>query len=140
MDAPNGKTTAIEHFAPVQNDSGGLTPGDSPTVNDKRDGTGVAAGTEPPTADQIEERNKGWFAYLKTRNFWIVLLLGSVHFEFDPGKPTLTEILQASAGALYHWHEYLLWAARCATFLHPCLPDFLELSSSQPSLYFHYPL
>lgn len=32
------------------------------------------------TADEIEEGKAGWFTYLKTRNFWIVLLLGRVLF------------------------------------------------------------
>ena len=26
--------------------------------------------------DEIDESNKGWFAYFTTRNFWIVLVLG----------------------------------------------------------------
>ena len=32
------------------------------------------------TADEIEEGKGGWFAYLRTRNFYIALLLGYMFF------------------------------------------------------------
>ena len=41
--------------------------------------SGSAGGSGQPEqtiADIREERSKGWFAYLKTRDFYVVLLLG----------------------------------------------------------------
>ena len=35
------------------------------------------------TIDEIEESNKGWFAYFGTRNFWIVLVLGYLDLAID---------------------------------------------------------
>lgn len=39
-----------------------------------------ALGTQAAVADieEIEEREKGWFAYFRTRNFYIVLVLGYI--------------------------------------------------------------
>ena len=38
---------------------------------------GVAGHTEGvTTVEEIEESKKGWFAYFKTRNFYIVLITG----------------------------------------------------------------
>ncbi len=70
MEAQNGKTTAIEQVAPVKGFQDGPKPTDSPVEHAAPDAVGRS------TADEIEEGNKGWFAYIKTRNFWIVLLLG----------------------------------------------------------------
>lgn len=41
------------------------------------------------TVEEIEESEKGWFAYFKTRNFYIVLLLGHV----DRHIPSLSPLL-----------------------------------------------
>ena len=45
----------------------------------EREASGGAGGVgeaEQTIADIREEHSKGWFAYLKTRDFYIVLLLG----------------------------------------------------------------
>lgn len=75
MESHHGKTSAIEQV----DDRGDGTTSNSPV--------GEYAAPEVvgmSTADEIEEGNKGWFAYIKTRNFWIVLLLGYIitHRDF----------------------------------------------------------
>ena len=66
MEAQVGKSSTIEQVAPIDYDGKGLTSSHSSPVHAQPE----------TTADEIEEGKAGWFTYLKTRNFWIVLLLG----------------------------------------------------------------
>jgi hypothetical protein len=75
MEAQNGKSSANEHVAPPSYEGKGLPSSNSSPVDDQPDPTSLA------TADAIEEGKAGWFTYLKTRNFWIVLLLGLVPLQ-----------------------------------------------------------
>jgi len=72
MEAQNGKTTAIEQVAPVKASHDGVLLSSSPIEHAAPKVAGMT------TADEIEDGSRGWFAYIKTKNFWIVLLLGSV--------------------------------------------------------------
>ena len=72
MEVHNGKSTALEQVAPVDHDTGDPTSGSISSPHAQPETTGLE------TADEIEGSNQGWFAYLRTRNFYIVLLLGSV--------------------------------------------------------------
>ena len=78
MEAQNGKTTAIEQVVPVKTSSDGVPLSSSPIENAAPEVAGMT------TADKIEDGSRGWFAYIKTRNFWMVLLLGSVPPEIRP--------------------------------------------------------
>lgn len=64
------KTTAIDRVAPIEDDTKGSPSSSFSPVH----ATPEVAGTT--TADEIEESKTGMFAYMKTRNFYIVLLLG----------------------------------------------------------------
>ncbi len=88
MDLPNGKSTGVEKTAGLSGDpvspAGSSSPVHSaPEVigpsGDEEDGKRVA-GETTTTVDEIEDGKGGWFAYLRTRNFWIVLLLGYALF------------------------------------------------------------
>ena len=81
MDAHNGEKgqTAVANTVPageIRN-----LPSDStvpvhgpPEVVGTYNGKG--ASREDVVVDEIDESKKGWFAYLKTKNFYIVLVLG----------------------------------------------------------------
>ncbi|KAI4197783.1 MAG: hypothetical protein LQ350_005688 [Teloschistes chrysophthalmus] len=74
------KGTAVEHYAPASAEQGSLpvdevtAAHDSPKIT-ATDGNGSG---EPivTTADELEASQKGRFAYFKTKDFYIVLVLG----------------------------------------------------------------
>lgn len=70
MEAHNCKTSAMEQIAPIDDSK------DVSTFDSSPNGHASPEVEDMSAADEIEEGNKGWFAYIKTRNFWIVLLLG----------------------------------------------------------------
>lgn len=70
MENGNGKSSTIEQIAPIE-DSNDLS-GSHASAH------GQPEVTEMSTADEIDQGKRGWFAYLRTRNFYIVLMLGSV--------------------------------------------------------------
>lgn len=78
-----GKPSAIERATPVTHNTKGNPSSDSSPVHSapeivRVDGenTGGESAVGTTTLDAIEEGKGGWFAYLKTRNFYIVLVLG----------------------------------------------------------------
>ena len=80
MDIHNGKPSATEQVDPITDDTKGLPLGISsnPHATPEVIGVGYGAGSESAgvNADEIRASKGGWFAYLKTRNFYLVLLLG----------------------------------------------------------------
>ena len=72
MASPGGKSPTIEHVDPITIDDKGLSSNNSPPTSAQPGVQNVA------TADEIEEGRRGWFSYLRTKNFYIVLLLGLV--------------------------------------------------------------
>ncbi|KAL8799248.1 MAG: hypothetical protein Q9223_006222 [Gallowayella weberi] len=82
MEGVDGKSGVSEHYAPVPAGK------DSPTSNDVNPAhcapevTGINedddADAAVTTVEEVEASQKGWFAYFKTRDFYIVLLLGQV--------------------------------------------------------------
>ena len=63
------KSSTIEQVNAIEDDSKGAPSSSSSPTH---------AQPDLITADEIDHRKGGWFAYLRTRNFYIVLLLGSV--------------------------------------------------------------
>ena len=83
METHNAKTTATEQVAPIESEAKGLPSSSaSSPVHAQPEVTGFE------TADEIEDGKRGWFAYLKTRNFYIVLLLGSVFYKHHEERTT----------------------------------------------------
>lgn len=78
MDATNGKTTAVEHYANVNNDTKDPTLLSSTPVKTSPSHTGANEDSidGETSVETLEAGKGGWFAYLKTRNFWIVIVLG----------------------------------------------------------------
>ena len=80
MDMHNGKPSATEQVDPITDDTKGSPLGSSsdPYATPEVIGIGYGAGTESAgvNADEIQASKGGWFAYLKTRNFYLVLILG----------------------------------------------------------------
>ena len=70
MNAANAKSPAVEQVAPVDHDHKNLPSESSSPVDAQPDISTLV------TVDEIENDKEGWFAYLRTRNFYIVLLLG----------------------------------------------------------------
>lgn len=82
MEPQNGKITAVEHLAPITHDtkgstSTGISPAHAaPEVVGINDGDAAGRRAQTTSADEIDEAKGGWFAYLRTRNFYVVLILG----------------------------------------------------------------
>lgn len=82
MDAHNGENgkTAIANTVSAAETKGSPLSGTTlvhgaPKVVHVHNGGDAWRGGEV-TVEEIDESEKGWFAYFKTRNFYIVLLLG----------------------------------------------------------------
>jgi len=100
MQSTNGKTTAVEHYANVNDDCKATDPAAPSPVhtapetvptgynaygnNDAKAAPealpiddGVERTTEgETTVEALEVGKGGWFAYMRTWNFWIVIVLG----------------------------------------------------------------
>lgn len=73
MERHDGKSVVTESYAPRP----------ARTDSDHSSGAGSAHGTLEDTAavttvEELQATKKGWFAYFKTRDFYIVLALGYV--------------------------------------------------------------
>ena len=144
MDTHIGKTSAIEQINPITDDSKHL-PSSSPspqrTVPEViASGDGAQGENVGENSDEIQAGKAGWFAYLKTRNFYIVLLLGygSTKFPISAERAvSYAEICATQAGPspLHHSHQYILFAPCSTTLLHSCIPDFVELYPSHVGLW-----
>lgn len=80
MEIHRGKLPAIEQIAPITDEAKDLPVSSSSPVHAAPEAIGYGHGAEGETgretADDIKASRGGWFAYLKTRNFYLVLLLG----------------------------------------------------------------
>ena len=78
MKMTSTKATGIEPFAPIEND--GKVPTETLTVPIEHTQSQMISGNgeeqAAETVQELQESKKGYFAYLRTRNFYIVLLLG----------------------------------------------------------------
>lgn len=80
MGANPGKQDVVEHYAPTNEDQGSSSSSaqarhGTPQITRGNNGASDGEGIVTPL-DEIEERHQGWFAYFKTRDFYIVLVLG----------------------------------------------------------------
>lgn len=82
MDTHHGQVSAIpiEHTHAVTRDTKELPSSSSYPVHAAPEVIGLGEGAEgertTENADAIQRSNGGWFAYLKTKDFYLVLLLG----------------------------------------------------------------
>ena len=86
MDIHNGKPSATEQVDPITDDTKGFPLGSPSNTHATPEviGVGYGAGSESAgvNADEIQASKGGWFAYLKTRNFYLVLILGYGDFLY----------------------------------------------------------
>lgn len=75
------KSASVDHVSPVKVSGEGTSSPTSPQLGHAP--PEVIADQENPV-EEIEKGKKGWFAYLKTRNFYIVLVLG---YDGPPCRP-----------------------------------------------------
>ena len=68
MEATSGKLTAIDQVAPIEDDQKVSPSSSASRVHAEPEVIGVTA------LDEIDK--PGFFAYLKTKNFYLLLLLG----------------------------------------------------------------
>ena len=99
MASATGKTTATEHFAPTNGESSPepispihAAPEFFGPTGDKHE-AGATTHEEANSADRLDQEKTGWFAYLTTRNFWIVLVLGQVLALCITGTNTFSTLL-----------------------------------------------
>ena len=144
MDTHSGKTSATEQIHPITGDTKALPSSNSSPLHTAPEVIGIGDGAEGENAgenaDETQARKGGWFAYLKTRNFYIVLLLGYgvIIISISPeGAISYAEMCatQAGPGPLHHGHQYILFAPCGPTLLHSCIPDFVELYPSYAGLW-----
>ena len=81
MSIQNGKDGVTEHFAPASAEPRSSSPSDAKLVHGNPEITDIKDDTNDPdgavtTIDELEASKKGRFAYFKTRDFYIVLVLG----------------------------------------------------------------
>ena len=95
MDIHHGKPSATEQVDPITDDTKGSPLGSSPDPHATPEviGVGYGAGSESAgvNADEIQADKGVWFAYLKTRNFYLVLILGYgnfIHLRYPHGVST----------------------------------------------------
>jgi hypothetical protein len=72
----------------------------------------------------LENKKTAWWAYLTTRDFWLVLLIGYVHLSAQ--DPRLIRV-QTSPCPLHHCYQHLLFSPLQQGNLYPSLPDSLQL-------------
>lgn len=73
----------IEHYTPAPAEQTSPFPNGAKPVHGAPEVTGVKDDASPAdnivaSVEDIEASRRGWFAYVKTRDFYIVLLLGCV--------------------------------------------------------------
>lgn len=73
MEATNGKVTAIDQVAPIDDDIKVSPPSSASPVHAEPEVIGMTA------LDEIDK--PGFFAYLKTKNFYLLILLGYVRLR-----------------------------------------------------------
>lgn len=99
MDIHSGKPSATEQVDPITDDTKGSPLGSSsdPHATPEVIGLAYGAGTESAgvNADEIQASKGGWFAYLKTRNFYLVLILGQVLALCITATNTFSSLLAA---------------------------------------------
>ena len=79
MDSFYGKDPANQQVTPTDDSQLATSSESSPVTHAAPEIIGVHDGSRAggdTAIDEIEESQTGWFAYFKTRNFWIVLVLG----------------------------------------------------------------
>ena len=100
--------SAVEHTTPVNDDLGQEIKGSLTASTPVEHATDEEAGATD--VDALAKRS-GWFSYLKTRNFWIVLVLGQVLSLCDTGTNTFSSLLSAepwSIPAFQNFWNYVL--------------------------------
>lgn len=137
MEAHGGKSTAIEQFAPVTDHSKDSPSSTSSPVHAAPEAIGFNDGenTEVGPVAPIEKSEVGWFAYLKTRNFYLVLLLGYLHSKCPEPVLAADSRIQAGPGTLHNCDKHFHCAARRAIILDTCVSDPMELYTSRSSLW-----
>ena len=84
------------------------------------------------SVEDIDESKKGWFVYFKTKDFYIVLLLGYIlppNFPIDSNRIAEKET-KSSPSPLHHRYQHLLVPPCRSRHLHPRLPNLLQLRPS----------
>ena len=80
MDTHGGELTAIDQVHSSTRDTKELPSSSTIPVHGTPEVTGIDDGAEgegaEETVDAIQKSKGGWFAYLRTREFYLVLLLG----------------------------------------------------------------
>ena len=149
MDTHHSDLTAIEQIPSVSHDTKEFASSRTVPVHATPEVVGTedkpAGGRDGDHLDASQGSKGRWFAYLKTREFYLVLLLG-----YDI---TMIQLLpkvavsyaemyatQANPSPLSDSHQYLLIAPCGSQLLHPRFSDFVELYRPRAGLWLLYNL
>ena len=125
MDEKTGISTAADlhqasHALPTQAHA---TTHAAPEILDNSDLQDPDA-APPQTAEELQERRNGRFSYLKTKNFYIVLLLG-YRLRHPPFITIfILTLQQPGPRPLYHLHQHLFLPPRYPRHLYSRLSNF----------------
>ena len=149
MDTHGGDLTAIEHIPTVSHDTKEFPSSSTVPVHATPEVVGI---DDKPASERngdhlsaIQGSKGRWFAYLKTREFYLVLLLGygirRIHLR-PKVAVSYAEMYgtQANPGPLSDSHQYILIAPCGTQLLHPRLSDFVELYRPRAGLWLLYNL
>ncbi|KAL8691547.1 MAG: hypothetical protein Q9224_004154, partial [Gallowayella concinna] len=110
MDGHDGKSGATEHYTPAPAGK------DSPNSTEVRPVHGVPEVTginedaaAVTTIEEVEASKKGWFAYFKTRDFYIVLLLGQVLALSVTSTNTFSSLLVAQNTSIPAFQTFFVY-------------------------------
>ena len=149
MTTHRGDLAAIEQIPSVSRDTKEFPSSSIVPVHATPEAVGIDdKSTGERQADEVDaiQGSKGrWFAYLKTREFYFVLLLGYgiARIQLLPKEAVSCAEMyatQANPSPLSHSHQYIFIAPCGTQLLHPRFPDFVELCRPRVGLWLLYNL
>lgn len=88
-------------------DGGRTDRTEEPLHNDSDDTDSPQSEDIGRAIDELENQEKSWFAYLKTKDFYIVLILGYAKYSMCPSAPRNYDILSDNLGRSLHYASRL---------------------------------
>jgi hypothetical protein len=136
----SGLVAPHENYAPEDHKTGAGT-----YVTSENESHNGAHSTE--VLEQDAQTKGRWFQYVKTKQFWITLLLGQgTHTTSPPDNRIRHGVLEHmltdeySSCYLYHINEYAFYPPSERRHFDPSVPIFLQLRTPQHHLHFVYDL
>ncbi|KAL8682604.1 MAG: hypothetical protein Q9186_001377 [Xanthomendoza sp. 1 TL-2023] len=110
MDGHDGKSGATEHYTPAPAGKDSPNSTEVRPVHGAPEVTGINEDAAAVTTiEEVEASKKGWFAYFKTRDFYIVLLLGQVLALSVTSTNTFSSLLVAQNTSIPAFQTFFVY-------------------------------